>query len=51
MAEFRKGVSIPEHMHGVLRMHRAPVPEPVEDPLPGEHPVPQDEPVPSPQPQ
>lgn len=32
-------------------LHRAPIPEPQEDPLPGEHPVPQDEPVPSPQPE
>jgi hypothetical protein len=34
-----------------MYMHRAPVPEPVEEPLPGEHPVPQEEPVPSPNPQ
>ena len=34
-----------------LKMHRAPVPEPIEEPLPGEHPVPQEEPVPSPNPQ
>jgi hypothetical protein len=34
-----------------IHMHRAPVPEPVEEPLPGEHPVPQEEPVPSPNPQ
>lgn len=34
-----------------IRMHRAPVPEPIEEPLPGEHPVPQEEPVPSPNPQ
>lgn len=34
-----------------MQMHRAPVPEPIEEPLPGEHPVPQEEPVPSPNPQ
>lgn len=34
-----------------MQMHRAPVPEPVEEPLPGDHPVPQEEPVPSPNPQ
>jgi hypothetical protein len=31
--------------------HKAPTPEPVDDPLPGEHPVPQEEPVPSPNPE
>jgi hypothetical protein len=34
-----------------LHLHRAPVPEPIEDPLPGEHPVPQEDPVPSPNPE
>lgn len=34
-----------------LRGHKAPTPEPVDDPLPGEHPVPQEEPVPSPNPE
>lgn len=34
-----------------MQLHRAPTPEPSEDPLPDEHPVPQDEPVPSPQPE
>lgn len=34
-----------------VRAHRAPVPEPIEDPLPGEHPVPQEDPVPSPNPE
>jgi hypothetical protein len=34
-----------------VHAHKAPVPEPTEDPLPGEHPVPQDEPVPSPNPE
>ena len=34
-----------------LQLHRAPTPEPDEDPLPGEHPVPQQEPVPSPYPE
>lgn len=34
-----------------MQMHRAPVPEPIEEPLPGEHPLPQEEPVPSPQPE
>ncbi len=34
-----------------LQAHKAPVPEPIEDPLPGEHPVPQEEPVPSPNPE
>jgi hypothetical protein len=31
--------------------HKAPTPEPNDDPLPGEHPVPQEEPVPSPKPE
>lgn len=34
-----------------LKLHRAPTPEPDEDPLPGEHPVPQQDPVPSPFPE
>lgn len=34
-----------------LHAHKAPVPEPIEDPLPGEHPVPQEDPVPSPNPE
>ena len=34
-----------------MHLHRAPTPEPDEDPLPGEHPVPQQEPVPSPNPE
>lgn len=34
-----------------LSLHRAPTPEPDDDPLPGEHPVPQQEPVPSPFPE
>lgn len=34
-----------------LHAHKAPTPEPVEDPLPGEHPVPQEDPVPSPNPE
>lgn len=34
-----------------LSLHRAPTPEPDEDPLPGEHPVPQQDPVPSPFPE
>lgn len=38
-------------MQALMRLHRAPTPEPPEDPLPGEHPIPQDEPVPSPQPE
>ncbi|GEM_PF-4040861 len=33
------------------QLHKAPVPQPVEDPLPDEQPVPQDEPVPSPHPE
>jgi len=35
----------------LIHVHKAPVPEPVEDPLPGEHPVPQEDPVPSPNPE
>lgn len=35
----------------ILSLHRAPTPEPDEDPLPGEHPVPQQDPVPSPFPE
>jgi hypothetical protein len=31
--------------------HKAPTPEPIDDPLPGEHPVPQEDPVPSPNPE
>jgi hypothetical protein len=39
-------------LHGFsLRLHQAPTPEPVEEPLPGEHPVPQKDPVPSPNPE
>jgi hypothetical protein len=34
-----------------LHAHKAPTPEPVEEPLPGEHPVPQEDPVPSPNPE
>lgn len=34
-----------------IQAHRAPVPEPIDDPLPGEHPVPQEDPVPSPNPE
>jgi hypothetical protein len=34
-----------------LHAHKAPTPEPNDDPLPGEHPVPQEEPVPSPKPE
>lgn len=34
-----------------VHLHRAPTPEPDEDPLPGEHPVPLREPVPSPNPE
>jgi hypothetical protein len=34
-----------------LQAHKAPTPEPNDDPLPGEHPVPQEEPVPSPKPE
>ncbi len=34
-----------------IQVHRAPVPEPIDDPLPGEHPVPQEDPVPSPNPE
>jgi hypothetical protein len=34
-----------------LHAHKAPVPEPIEEPLPGEHPVPQEDPVPSPNPE
>jgi hypothetical protein len=34
-----------------LQAHKAPTPEPVEEPLPGEHPVPQEDPVPSPNPE
>jgi hypothetical protein len=34
-----------------LLAHKAPTPEPIDDPLPGEHPVPQEEPVPSPNPE
>lgn len=34
-----------------LNFHRAPTPEPDDDPLPGEHPVPQQDPVPSPFPE
>jgi hypothetical protein len=34
-----------------IQAHKAPVPEPIEDPLPGEHPVPQEDPVPSPHPE
>lgn len=40
---------IAESIH--IHLHRAPVPEPIEEPLPGEHPVPQEEPIPSPNPQ
>jgi hypothetical protein len=36
---------------GSLNLHKAPTPEPVEEPLPGEHPVPQEDPVPSPNPE
>jgi hypothetical protein len=36
---------------GPLQAHKAPTPEPNDDPLPGEHPVPQEEPVPSPKPE
>ena len=35
----------------ILHAHRAPVPEPTEEPLPDEHPVPQEDPVPSPNPE
>lgn len=31
--------------------HKAPTPEPIEEPLPGEHPVPQEDPLPSPNPE
>ncbi len=34
-----------------IQVHKAPVPEPIDDPLPGEHPVPQEDPVPSPNPE
>lgn len=34
-----------------LYAHKAPTPEPIDDPLPGEHPVPQEAPVPSPHPE
>lgn len=51
MTEAREYLPTPETLRNVFGMHRAPVPEPIEDPLPDEHPVPQDEPVPSPQPQ
>ena len=34
-----------------LHAHKAPTPEPINDPLPGEHPVPQEDPVPSPNPE
>lgn len=34
-----------------MQAHKAPTPEPVEEPLPGEHPVPQKDPVPSPNPE
>jgi hypothetical protein len=34
-----------------LHAHRAPMPEPVDDPLPDEHPAPQEDPVPSPKPE
>ena len=34
-----------------MQAHKAPTPEPVEEPLPGEHPVPQEDPVPSPNPE
>jgi hypothetical protein len=34
-----------------IHTHKAPVPEPIEEPLPGEHPVPQEDPVPSPNPE
>jgi len=34
-----------------IHAHKAPTPEPMDDPLPGEHPVPQEEPVPSPKPE
>jgi hypothetical protein len=37
--------------HRPLHAHKAPTPEPNDDPLPGEHPVPQEEPVPSPKPE
>ncbi|RBA24045.1 hypothetical protein [Herminiimonas fonticola] len=34
-----------------MQAHKAPTPEPIEEPLPGEHPVPQKDPVPSPNPE
>lgn len=34
-----------------VEAHKAPVPEPIEDPLPGEHPIPKEDPVPSPNPE
>lgn len=35
----------------IVQAHKAPTPQPIEEPLPGEHPVPQEDPVPSPNPE
>ncbi len=47
-------VNFHEYLHSFVlpvEAHKAPVPEPIEDPLPGEHPIPKEDPVPSPNPE
>ncbi len=41
----------PKSIAMFIHAHKAPMPEPIEEPLPGEHPVPQKDPVPSPNPE
>jgi len=48
--EYPRSFAMPDFLSGI-QAHKAPVPEPIEDPLPGEHPVPQEDPVPSPHPE
>ncbi len=48
--ECSKSIAMFDFAFGI-QTHRAPVPEPIEEPLPGEHPVPQKDPVPSPNPE